>query len=297
MKKKIEEVNNLEDFMESLEEKTPREVNKELKASIPNNMLLMTKVLPDIKAKNEGLKKTFPEINKLCQELRLFFEELERDDIIKIETSLFNTTTKEAQKEGDERGSGLESFKKTKQEKLSYSETFRELNNFYHGAYCFVTKNTLKKIAEKLAGREVRIEGDVVQELKKYRDGKYKGLFEVLKPQIKNSISHKTFYIDRKLPIITYEDEKKPHLKLSLQEFSKLCDGIFFFQLALDALNWDFFMEFYTNIANKLIVVNRFLEKYDGKVTPTKDKSKAFSLYDLGKFLEENKDKWPEVDK
>lgn len=293
MGKDIEKVNNLDDFIESLEGKTPREINKEIKSSIPKNMLLMSNVLPDIKKQNEELKKRFPEVNKLCQELRLFFEELGREDIIKIERSLFDTSTKEAQKEGDERDAGIKSFKKVKKEKLSYAEAFKELNNFYHGVYCFVTKKSLKKVAEKLAGRELRKEGDVIQELKNYKGEKYKNLFEVLKPQIKNSISHKTFYINRKDPIITYEDENKPHLKLTLQQFSKICDEMFFFQLALDALSWDFFMEFYMDIADKLAIVNQFLEKYGGKVTPTEDKDKALSLYDLGKFLEENKYRWP----
>lgn len=283
---------NLDDFTKSLEGKTPREINRKIRDSIPKNMLLMSKIIPEIKERNEILKKDFPPVNNLIIRLKQFFEELNKEKVIKIEVGLFDSQIKEAQKEGDERASGIESFLKVKQQELEYKDAFNELNDFYHGAYCFVTKKSLKKIAEALAKKKLDKEGDVVQELNKYKEGKYKELFEVLKPQIKNSLSHKTAYIDRKEPLINYEDRNKPNLKLSLKELSEICDKLFFLQLALDILSWEFFMDFYEDIANKLKIVDEFIKKYDINIKWSGSDKNTFNLYNLGDSLEKNKGKW-----
>jgi len=114
----MDKAKNLDEFIKSLEGKSPREVNKEIRDSIPKNMLLMLNMLPEIKKRNESLKRDFPEVNKLIKELRLFFEELEKDGIIKIERNLFDSSIKEAQKEGDERDSGIKSFSRVKKRKV-----------------------------------------------------------------------------------------------------------------------------------------------------------------------------------
>ena len=132
----------------------------------------------------------------------------------------------------------------------------------------------------------------MTQDLKNYKNRKYNNLFGILKPQIKNSRSHKTTYVDRKESVINYEDRNKPNLKLTLKEFSKLCDELLFLQLALDILKWEFFMEFYMDVANKLKTVNQFVEKHDGDIKWTGNKKDSFSLYGLGKFLEEREGKW-----
>jgi len=51
-------------------------------------------------------------------------------------------------------------------------------------------------------------------------------------------------------------------------------------------------MEFYMDVANKLKTVNQFVEKHDGDIKWTGNKKDSFSLYGLGKFLEEREGKW-----
>lgn len=278
-------------FTSSLEGKNPKEINREIRESIPNNLLLLSKLLPEMKETHENTKKIFPEVKKLIDELKIFYKDLESDGVIKIERELFNNSIEESIKEREERESGFSSFEKVKRNQLPYREAFKELNNFYHGSYCFLTKREdLKKIAEKLNGRTSLSEGDIIQELKKYKQGKYESIFNCLNPQIKNSLSHKNSFIDQKDPKITYTDRDKPKLNLTLKEFNEICNKLFYLQLAHDIITWEFFEDFYLDVAKKMEIVNDFTNKYEGKVV--RKEGTNTSLYGIGKFLEDKKDQW-----
>lgn len=285
MGKEIDKVIN------SLRGKNARERDKELKSSMDKDMLSLSRLLKEVKEKKDAMKRD-PRLSELVDKLRLFYKDLESDGLIKIKRELFMTSTKESIKESNEREKGTNALKEVRELKLTHQQAFNKLNDFYHGVYCFFLKYSLKKIAEKLAGRELRKEGDVIQELKKYKGGKYKEIFDCLNPQIKNSISHKDSLINQKDPKIAFIDEKKPNLNLTLEEFKEICYKLFFLQLSHDILQFELMEDINFDISKKLEVVDKFMKKYGGKIVDKNKVNSAIDLYEFGELLESNKDKW-----
>lgn len=282
----------IDKLIDSLKGKNARERDKEMDSSMDKDMSSLSRILSEMKEKNETMKRDIPGISELVDKLKLFYKDLESDGLIKIERELFMISTKESIKESGEREKGTASLTEVRKLKLTHQQAFNKLNDFYHGAYCFFLKYALKRVAEKLAGRELRLEGDIVQELKKYKGGKYKEIFDCVKPQIKNSISHKKSLIDQKYPKIAFIDEKKPNLNLTLEKFKEICYKLFYLQLAHDILQFELIEDVSFDIARKLEVVNEFMKKYGGKIVNKNGELPSIDLYEFGKFLESDKDKW-----
>lgn len=283
------EIDKTIDFLRG---KNARERKKKLDSSMSKDMLSFSRLISEVKQQNEDMKKGNSGLSELVDILKGFYKGLESEGIIKIERELFITSMNESIKQSDEREKGSNSLKEVKELKLNHKQAFNKLNEFYHGAFCFFLKYAPRRIAEKLAGRELRKDGDVLQELKKYKEGKYEKIFDCLNSQIKNSISHKDSLIDQKNPKIAFIDENKSNLNLTLKEFKEICYKLFFLQLAHDILEFELIEDVNFDISKKLEVVDEFMKKYGGGIVEKNKGYAKMNLYEFGKFLESNKGKW-----
>ena len=112
------------------------------------------------------------------------------------------------------------SYDKKDQEKY-----LTQLNESYCTFYETVL-NDLKYYAEKIKNREIISKGEIIRALKEYDDCRYQVLFEVFNNNIRNAISHKTFYLDKTKRFVTYIDREKI-VKLNIDELHKYIDVMF----------------------------------------------------------------------
>lgn len=233
----LQNENELDKFMASLAGKDPEEVERYIKSEASGDLDLFEKILPDYRQRYILLREGFPDAAHKVARIESLIGALKDEGIIEIDTLNICPSMQESMQDTTNRHKVVSSALKISELiRTDHSKAVHEINTIYHNSYCGVVKNYLRIIAERIARREVKDEGAVIQVLKEYCNGAFLDLFDCLQSQIKNAISHGDVFPSHEGPDVTFYDKKnnKLPLKMTVSKYSNYSWHVLNLQIAFD---------------------------------------------------------------
>jgi hypothetical protein len=172
----------------------------------------------------------------------------------------------------------------------NHFDWFRLMNEIYSTMYENICSYSLRYIVEKIKKESIAANATVIGIIKEYKKRKYAGLLGSLIPLIRNSISHKDFYVDNKQPLITFYDStgKKPPLIVNKQKYEELFHDLFLLQLGFDIALFELTEPLIMDIIDHAEEVDYFYKTHRLKLRRD-PKNGAPSIYEIGEIIKKIK--------
>jgi len=247
------------------EKSTPEEFDQFCTSSFENDLLFLKRVVTERRKSAESIRNG-PEIQPILKKVENFYADLITDGYIKKNFSLFKKgVTRESYKihqAKEEQTSFLEELRTGVND---WKEFFRKANRAYTINYETLCKSYLVPLAEKVLGNPIKSNAIAIDTLSAYKNRKHEELFKSVIPQIRNSVSHQDYYLDPKMPRITFYDRKKSLLTFTLEEYSNIVFEGFFLSLAFSIADFDILNDILGILLESIDIVNDYAAKHDLK--------------------------------
>lgn len=268
-RKKSKERSNITSEIDRLmavaEKSTPEEFDQFCTSSFENDLLFLKRVVTERRKSAESIRNG-PEIQPILKKVENFYADLITDGYIKKNFSLFKKgVTRESYKihqAKEEQTSFLEELRTGVND---WKEFFRKANRAYTINYETLCKSYLVPLAEKVLGNPIKSNAIAIDTLSAYKNRKHEELFKSVIPQIRNSVSHQDYYLDPKMPRITFYDRKKSLLTFTLEEYSNIVFEGFFLSLAFSIADFDILNDILGILLESIDIVNDYAAKHDLK--------------------------------
>ena len=277
---------DIEKFLNEVSTLNPEEFEKKLEIKDEKDLPLLGKLVTFQKSKFESVKRD----PKICSRLKIIkqiYQDLIHDGYLRLDFSTFGVDTISSMKLTQSREEIIEKRKKLDRVD-NHFDWFRLMNGIYSTMYENICNYFLRDIVGKIKKKSITKNAVIIEIIKKYKNRKYEKLLGSLIPQIRNSISHKDFYIDKKQPLITFYDfiRKNPPLTISKQKYEELFHDLFFLELSFDIALFELRGPLIMDIINHIEEVSSFVKKHKLKLRP---KNGALSIYEIGEIIKKIK--------
>jgi len=270
------------DYIHKMTSCNPDEFDK-LMESKSFEDLFQLKDFVRIMDENHKLLLTHANIKKSFLKIKNLYRDLIKDGLLKINLFSFEHSTLEAMKDTQARKEIIDKGESIRKG-VEIDKFFLLMNEIYSTIYETICSTCLKQISEVIKRTKISRKGKMVKIIKEYKNGEYASFFKNLDPEIRNSISHKDFYIDKKEPKITFYNRDGTVYKIvSKKEYKIIVDDLFDMCMGFDRAKWDLTKELECDLIARLELVSDYLKKKKLKLKPSK-KSKT-SVYDYSEMI------------
>lgn len=213
---------------------------------------------------------------------KALYDDLVSDGYLKLDFGLFSRSSLREAYQIDHSHEGVgEHFGKV--ESKNFHESVLAMAQIYRVNFENIFKEFLRPMAELIENRSIKSNGDALATLTGYRQGKFKDLFRILIPQIRNSVDHSDFLIDDKKREVVFRDRKKPPLVLGEDVFRGIFMESFMLKLSISTAAFELEGPLLDDVIQQLERVGTFVEKNKLRLVP---KEGGPSIYEIGKELE-----------
>jgi hypothetical protein len=245
-------------FFEELRKKNPDKVNQILDSE---NFEELGDLKDFVEYKKEAYKKFVqePRIKEKAERIKELYGDLLADGFFNLDYKTFSKSAEASSIDGQTREEIVSRLKKL--EGMHYYKGTFKATEIYISLYENLCKFYLAEIAGWIKNRPVENCGKIIKTINEYEDGKYESLFTAFKPQIRNSIGHKDFYVDKEKPLIIFKDKNKPPLEISPKEFNQLIWDSLFLNIAFDVAQFELKEPIYQDLVSIYETVLTFIKK------------------------------------
>lgn len=231
---------------------------------------------------NDGIK-------QLIEKVRCFYEDIISDGYLKKDPCMFERENIEADKlrQVRDEATTLVNGNLWVEAAKNYSDFFMHVNRAYALYYESLIAAYLSPLSQKIVSKPLSSKAIILEKLIEYKKGKHTELFRSLIPQIRNSIQHADYIISRTKPEITFYDQKKEPLTLSLLDYKIVFWEIWHLTIAFDIVTWDIEYPFSKYMIEQVEVVQNFLKTHDVKLI--KSDNSRLSLLDWASLIKSSR--------
>src|SRR2546428_3868272 len=225
----------VDEIMEWADSLSPADLDTRLVGKFHSDLLLLERLFA------EGIEPVFrtvessPAILNIAKHIERLFAAIDSDGLlppVKPGSSPFSLTTERAIARTQ---ASEEVLRPDEWNETDYKKLLRGLCRSYETLYETLIAEKLGRLAGFIAGGKApREKAQVLKCIAEYCKGKFAQLVEPFVPVIRNSIAHKDYIIDNKVPRITFRDRDKPTITLSVDQFRHLCACLLQWSVAFD---------------------------------------------------------------
>ncbi len=271
----------LDEIMAWAESLSPSELDERLVSRFHSNLLLLEQLFV------EGIEPVYRVVESdpitmgIAKEIDALFEALENDGLLpahKPGSSPFSLTTERAiaRTQVSQDVVSPEEWTQT-----DYKKLVRGLCRTYETLYESLVAERLCPIADFVThGKAPREKGLILKCVAEYRKGEFAHVVEPFVPTIRNSVAHKDYLIDNKLPKITFRDRDKPSITLSVDELGSLCNHLLRWSAGFDYVLFKREEPMLKSLMRRMRKLQAFSERSGVRLVRTKD-STGKSLAEL----------------
>lgn len=259
----------------------PDEFDKELESNSFEDIKKL-KDFVKLEDENHNIVLQDDEIKIVFQEILNLYNDLIDERLLKIRLFSFELSTIESIKDSQAREEIFDKLMKI-ENGVSNNESFLLMNEIYTTLYEKICSIYLRKIAYAISRKDASRRGKRIKTISNYKSEKYKKLFSNLRSDIRNSIAHEDFLIDKKKPIINFYKDGSLYLSLTNIEYDEIIKNLINIQMGFDRARWELTKNFEYDLIERINIVEKYLKTRGVILKPSKDSKK--SVYDYSEMI------------
>jgi len=269
------------EYIDKLSNCNPDEFDKLLESKSIDD-LLQLKDFVRIMDENHSAYLSDGNIRPYYLKTKELYNDLIKEGKLKIDYFTFDCSTLETMQDAQARKEIIDK-RETILKGVDYEKYFLLMNEIYSTLFEKICSTCLTKISETIQGFKNNGKGNMVRIVKKYKNDKYNLFFQNIRADIRNSISHEDFYIDKKLQKIFFYNNGVNYLILQKSDYEGIFLDLFYMQIGFDRAKWELTKTLEYDLISRMELVSDYLKNKGLSLTPSK--TSKISVYDYSEMI------------